>query len=65
MPDKPSTAHRVSRLQSLLRRSGADLSVQVESGRGATLTAFLPARRSAPRSAAQERGATPAVSSAG
>jgi hypothetical protein len=54
----------LAKLEALLRRSGADLSVQVESGRGATLTAFLPARRSAPRSAARGRGAAPAASSA-
>lgn len=41
----------LAQLEALLRRSGADLSMHVEPGRGAVLTAFLPARRPAAPSA--------------
>jgi hypothetical protein len=54
----------LGRLEALLRRGGGDLSAQVETGRGALLTAFLPTRRvaaSALRAAAPERRAADAA----
>jgi hypothetical protein len=47
----------LAQLEALLRRSGADLSMHVEPGRGAVLTAFLPARRPPAPSATRERSA--------
>jgi hypothetical protein len=40
-PDRPDAAPSLSGLQRLLQREGGDLSLAVEPGRGATLTAYL------------------------
>ena len=47
----PRMALSFARLERLLRRDGADLSVAVEPGRRALVTAYLPARAPAPQSA--------------
>jgi len=47
----------LAQLEALLRRSGADLSMHVEAGRGAVLTAFLPERRPPATASAREHRA--------
>jgi hypothetical protein len=47
-------------VERLLRRAGGDLALQVEPGRGALLTAFLPGRRAASRGAQPVRDAAAA-----
>jgi hypothetical protein len=57
-PPNASSRLSLAQLEALLRRSGADLSVQVEPGRGASLTAFLPARRTTTAAATRDVDAT-------
>jgi hypothetical protein len=55
--DAEGAALPLAKVESLLRRAGGDLSVQVEPGRGAVLTAYLPGRRPSRAAQPAERAA--------
>lgn len=59
-PDAEGMAPSLAQVEALLRRAGGDLSVHVDPGHGAVLTAFLPGRRSARVARALGRQAEPA-----